>query len=101
MATLNRTIPLAQMYYRATLIGEYLNFHMPRATQITLKINAVVAERHSGRSPGVTESCQQIGDLVDHRYATATATRGCLDDQWESDFLCRTKHLFGAAHRVD
>jgi hypothetical protein len=51
------------MYYCATLIGEYLNFHMPRATQITLEIKAVVAERQGGGSPGITESCQQIGDL--------------------------------------
>ena len=64
VATLHRTIPLAQMYYRAMLIGEYLNFHMPHATQITLEINAFVAERQGGRSLGVTESSQQMGDFI-------------------------------------
>src|SRR5690606_25986838 len=85
VATLHRTVALAQVDCVALAVGEHLDLHVARVLQELLHVDHVVAERGLGLGLGGLDRVGQVGLGVDHAHAASTAATGRLDDDRVAD----------------
>ena len=88
---LHGTIALVQVHHVAVLVAQNLHFNMLGSRHVFFEEHSRVAKRAIGFAAGFIEQSLQIFGLVHHAHPSATAAKGRLDDQRETNFL---SHLY-------
>src|ERR1039458_1159387 len=96
MAALYAAIALAQNFDVAVLVGEDLEFDVPRRLDELLEVQIGRAESGAGLVLRLRKQGRQILGPVDHAHAAPAATRGGLEDDGIADSGGHFERLFGA-----
>ena len=82
VAALHRALALAEREHRAVRVGEQLDLDVPRALEVALEVDAVVAERRPAPRAAAAASASSSSSRRAHdAHAAPAAARGRLDDQ--------------------
>ncbi len=79
MAALNGALALTDRPHGAVRIGEHLHLDVVAGGEVALAEHGRIAERRLGFAAGGFGLRRQLGQVVDHPHAAATATRRGLD----------------------
>src|SRR5512142_1805753 len=85
MASLDRTIPLAEVHHMAAVVSKDLHLDMPRFEKVAFQIHAVVPEGGFGFSLSRLERAPEFLCGVDDAHASPAASRRCFDDDRITD----------------
>ncbi len=96
VAPLHRAVALAQVHGVLVLVGQHLDFDVPRVLQVLLEVDRWIAERGAGLGLGHLHRVDQRRFGVDDPHAPAAAAARCLDDHGVAHRLRQTPDL----HRV-
>ena len=100
MPQLHRTIALVKMQQIAMMIGENLDFQMPRPRQIFLQENGSVAKRRLGFTLRFLQSRRELRFIVNHAHSAPAAAHGGLHDYRVPDILGNLVRFRGGLHCV-
>ena len=100
MATLNGAVALMEVDDVTLLIADDLYFDVFGPTDIALEEDGVVAEGATSLALGFVEEWNQIFRIFDHAHAATTATEGCLNYEWKTDFLGFLDRFFAIADGI-
>ena len=100
MATLNGAVALMEVDAVTLLIADDLYFDVFGPTDIALEKDGVVAEGTTGFALGFVEEWNQVFRIFDHTHTATTATEGCLNYKWKTDFLGLLDRFFAVANRI-
>ena len=96
MAALDGALALAQDLDVAVLVGQDLEFDVPRRGDELLQVDVGRAERGAGLLLRLRKQRRQILGPVDHAHAAPAAARGGLEDDGIADPGGHLQRLFGA-----
>ena len=100
VSPLHRAIALVQMENISVRVGQDLHFDVPRAANVALEKNSVVAERRSGLGPRFLQARQQQLRALHHAHpAPAAAERG-FHHQRIADFVRDALRVVLLRHRL-
>ena len=85
MPPLHRAIALVQVQDIAVTVAENLDFDVPRAADVALEKNRVVAESCASFTPRFFEPPRKVPGLLHDAHPAATATERRFDDERKSD----------------
>ena len=96
MATLDRAIALVEMNDVSVLVGDDLDFDVPRAIDVAFEIDAGVTEGCFGFCLGLGDSVLQRGFVEGDAHSFSSTTCGGFDQDGEADFAGGVDRVFFA-----
>ena len=87
MAALDRAVALVKVYIVTMTVSEYLKLNVTWLLNISLNNNVLIIETLKGLSLSSIQLVMELLLMPHNSHTLATATEGCLDDNWEPDLF--------------